>query len=112
VPHAFLLIAALSAALLPFVLPKTHERFFFPAELLALALAFARPRYWSAAALFQIGGLLAYTDFLGRVRGASLWATVPIALGLAILLVALREAWRAPPADRGGEGDRSLRVAG
>ncbi|MEA3032090.1 MAG: hypothetical protein QOH86_106 [Sphingomonadales bacterium] len=94
VPHAFLLIAALSSALLPFVLPKAHERFFFPAELLTLALAFARPRYWGAAALLQIGGLLAYTDFLGRVRGASLWAAGPIALGLGILVVALREAYR------------------
>jgi len=74
-----------------------HERFFFPAELLALGVAFAAPRYWSAAALLQIGGLLAYTGYLGGILQAPLLAVVPTSLGLAVLLVAIAEATRKGP---------------
>jgi hypothetical protein len=93
-PRTLLLTAALSAALMPFVLPKMHERFFFPADILTLALAFAVPRYWAAAALSQIGSLLAYMQYLAGISHAPLWAVVPIGLGLTILLVAL---WEASP---------------
>ena len=50
-----LLVAALSAAAMPYVLPRMHDRYFFIADLLSLAVAFVYPRYWLAAVLFQIG---------------------------------------------------------
>ena len=43
-PKAMLLLALLSAVALPFVLPKMHERYYFLANGLALALILAAPR--------------------------------------------------------------------
>jgi hypothetical protein len=79
---------------MPWILPKMHERFFFPADVLALGLAFALPRYWSAAVLLQVGTLLAYMHYLAGVVRAAQWASVPVTLALAILSFALWEAHR------------------
>ena len=50
-------LALFSTLLAPFFLPKMHDRFFFPADVLAIVFAFYRPRYWYApAALAVISG--------------------------------------------------------
>jgi Gpi18-like mannosyltransferase len=93
-PQSLLLVAAACAAAMPYVLPKMHERFFFPADVLALALAFALPRYWSAAVLLQTGTLLAYMHYLAGVDRAAQWAVAPVTAALGVLLFALWEAHR------------------
>jgi Gpi18-like mannosyltransferase len=93
-PRTLLLVSAASAAFMPFLLPKMHERFFLPAEVLALALAFAVPRYWSIAVLLQIGTLLAYMHYLAGVTRAPQWAVAPVAMAVGLLIVALLEAHR------------------
>ena len=70
-----LLIAATSAALLPWVLPKMTARYFLLADLLTIGLAFARPGLWPAAVLMQIGSVIAMLAyFLG-------WGTAGLAIG-------------------------------
>jgi Gpi18-like mannosyltransferase len=93
-PRILLLVATCCAAFMPYVLPKMHERFFFPADVLALALAFALPRYWSAAVLLQIGSLLAYLHYLAAVIRASQWALLPVTMAVGVLMFALWEAHR------------------
>lgn len=70
---SILLIAATSAAVLPWVLPKMTARYFFVADLLTIALAFVRPRLWPAAVLIQIGSLLAILSYFFS------WGTAAIA---------------------------------
>lgn len=90
--QTILLVATASAALLPYVLPKMHDRFFFPADLLTVAFAFARPRKWPIAALCQLGSILAYMTFLGvSVRG-SLFAILPMSIAVGLLALCLIEA--------------------
>ena len=49
-----LLVAAMvSVLLVPTLLPHMHNRYFFPADLLSIALAVWIPRYWPVAALMQ-----------------------------------------------------------
>ena len=86
-----LLVAALSAAAMPYVLPRMHDRYFFIADLLSLAVAFVYPRYWLAAVLFQIGSLTSYLAYFGLSMGAPGFAVVPITAGLLLLLMAFRE---------------------
>jgi len=87
-PRCILALALLSALVLPFLLPKMHERFFFLADVLAFLLAFVRRDRWgwmvflfvegaSIAAL--IGVLL--NDLLAPIAGS-------VMTGAAILLVA------------------------
>lgn len=60
-----LLVAALaSVALMPFLLPKMHDRYFYPADVFSLALALYLPRLWFVAITYQIISLLAYSIFL------------------------------------------------
>ena len=72
-----LLIATTSAVLLPFVLPKMHDRYFFVADVFTFLLAFAVPTGWRVAVLVQLGSIFAYTKFL---LGFSLGPTIGAAL--------------------------------
>jgi Gpi18-like mannosyltransferase len=56
--------ATVFAILMPFFLPGMHERYFFLADVLALVLAFYRPRLWPVPLLVQAASFLAYQPFL------------------------------------------------
>ena len=87
-PARLLAAATCSVALVPFVLPKMHDRYFFPADLLSIALAFYVPRLWFVPLLFQLSSSLAYAFFLGfraidpalAVRAAALINTGQVVL--------------------------------
>lgn len=85
-----LLLALLSAALMPYLLPKMHERYFFLADLLAFALAVVRPRPWTifVAVAIQLGSVGGYASHflewpLGKAIGAAL-------IGVALVVVLMR----------------------
>jgi Gpi18-like mannosyltransferase len=61
---AIVLLALISAALTPFVLPNMHDRYFFPADVLAIALAFSLPDMWFIAIFFQLISGLSYSIYL------------------------------------------------
>lgn len=66
-PRLILLTALGSAVLMPFVLPKMHDRFFFPADLTSFVLAFFWPSFWFVAAGYQLISGLVYFIFLHSV---------------------------------------------
>jgi len=82
---SILLIAATSAAVLPWVLPKMTARYFFIADLLTIAVAFVRPRLWPVAVLIQIGSLVAISAYFSRWGTAAL-AFWPTTLGVILLV--------------------------
>jgi Gpi18-like mannosyltransferase len=60
-----LLVAAMvSVLLVPTLLPHMHERYFFPADMLGIALAVWIPRYWPVAVLAQFTSFCAYTSWV------------------------------------------------
>ncbi|WEK44555.1 MAG: hypothetical protein P0Y64_07145 [Candidatus Sphingomonas colombiensis] len=62
-PITLLRAATLCALIVPGLLPRMHERYFFLGDALVLALAAVRPSEWRAALFAQIGsglGILAY----------------------------------------------------
>jgi Gpi18-like mannosyltransferase len=63
-PVVILLCALASVALAPFVLPKMHERYFYPAEVLSYILIFFLPALWYIPAGYQLVSGLAYSVFL------------------------------------------------
>jgi Gpi18-like mannosyltransferase len=80
-----LVFGVISMTLLPFLLPKMHERYFFPAALLAIALPFFGRRTYLVPTLLQASSLISYAPFLRQV------VVLPLALaaGLNGLLLAL-----------------------
>ena len=95
-PHTNLLIATLCAGLMPYLLPKMHDRYFFVADVLAIAFAFAFRRYWVAAPLFQMGSMITYLRYFGLAHEAPAFGFVGVTLGVGVLVMAfvarLREA--------------------
>lgn len=87
--EALMIAALLSAILLPFLLPKMHERYFFLADLLALVMAYRwRERVWLCA-LVQVSSLLSLVAYLWPAPWLNAAASVTM---FAALLVTLRMA--------------------
>jgi Gpi18-like mannosyltransferase len=59
-PDTLLLAAAFSFMLMPFLLPKMHERFFYAFEIVVLVLAVARPAMAGVALAAQLTAFLSY----------------------------------------------------
>lgn len=62
--EALLVAALVSALILPQFLPHMHNRYFFPADILAIILAAWRPAYWPAVLLMQFNSGVTYISFL------------------------------------------------
>ncbi|MCW3476608.1 hypothetical protein [Limobrevibacterium gyesilva] len=92
-PGMLLMMMTVTLALEPYVLPKIHERYFFPADVFACVLMVLRPRMWPVAVLFQLGSGLAYMPFLFGLHSLVYAGSIATTAGLALLLRAyLREA--------------------
>jgi Gpi18-like mannosyltransferase len=63
-PTMILALATASVLVMPFVLPKMHERYFFAADVLTIVLAFWVPRLLPVALLVQLTSFLSYWPFL------------------------------------------------
>ncbi len=64
---AFIQLALLSLILVPLVFPKMHERYFYPAEIMAVVYAFYQPKYFYIPALLVFTSFCAYQPFLFHV---------------------------------------------
>ena len=63
-PTTLLLTGLVSVALVPFALPKMHDRYWYPADILSLLLAFYMPELWFVPLLYQLISTSAYLVFL------------------------------------------------
>src|SRR6202012_1943021 len=73
----------------PSLLPRMHDRYFFPADIFAFLLAFVMPRAWWIAVLFQVGSVLAYAPYLASsVPGWPIDMTYVTHLGAVAMIAA------------------------
>ena len=63
-PEIILICALVSVAILPFFLPKMHDRYFYLADILSFLVAFYFPRFWFLALGYQLVSGMAYSIFL------------------------------------------------
>ena len=61
---AVVLLAAFSVLVLPWILPFVHDRYFFPADVISIILAFYFPRLWHVPAMIGSSSLLSYSPTL------------------------------------------------
>jgi len=59
-----LVLALTSVMLMPFCLPRMHDRYFNPADILALVVAFYVPRLRVLAITIEFASLLSYTTYM------------------------------------------------
>lgn len=62
-PEFILLVACVSLMLMPYLLPKMHERYFYAFELASIALSCINPRYLPFAVIAQVDGVMSYLAF-------------------------------------------------
>lgn len=77
---AMVLLAALSVFVLPYILPFMHNRYFFPADVISIILAFWFPRLWYIPVLIGIISLLGYRSYLLGGIGLGLGPVLPFFL--------------------------------
>ena len=91
-PGLTVFLASFSVLLMPFILPKMHDRYFFPAEVLTIVLAFYFPRFWYAPVVLGAAATINYIRYLHEVLLVPLsWVAVPLA---ALVIVLGRRLWR------------------
>jgi Gpi18-like mannosyltransferase len=83
--RTILRVATLSAALMPYLLPGMHERYFFVADIMSLTVAFVIPRLWITVVLFQFGSLLSYLPYFGLSIRAPVYAVLPVTFAVTLL---------------------------
>jgi Gpi18-like mannosyltransferase len=79
-------VALISTLIMPFLLPKMHERYFYLADVLTIVLAFYVPRYYFAPLLMISVSFFSYQPTL---FGAEPVPIPLLALGVFVLLIAL-----------------------
>ncbi|WIW43855.1 hypothetical protein ML401_20255 [Bradyrhizobium sp. 62B] len=62
-PEFILLVACVSLMLMPYLLPKMHERYFYAFELASIALSCINLRYLPFAVIAQVDGVLSYLAY-------------------------------------------------
>jgi Gpi18-like mannosyltransferase len=87
-PPLILKLCLLSLLMTPFFLPKMHERFFFVADVAAIAYAFYFPRQYAVAIMVSFASFFAYQPFLFHYTLVPP-KVLPIVMGAALVLVAV-----------------------
>ncbi len=82
-PEIVVTLAAFSALLVPYLLPKMGSRYFFPAVILALVLAFFRPRLWYWPVALELAEWSGYASILFRRKDFE--PTLVLGAGVALL---------------------------
>jgi Gpi18-like mannosyltransferase len=88
-PTTVVLISVLCVLLLPYVLPRMHERYFYLADVLSVVYAFYNPRHYFLPIAVIFASLISYMPFLS---GQVSWFTglhIDLRIGATILLVSL-----------------------
>lgn len=88
-----------SALLLPYFLPRMHERYFYLADLVAVLYAFYQPKRWFIPVIVVGTSLASYMPFLSKQVSFLSWARVDLRLPALLLLIpicaVLFDVWRA-----------------
>jgi len=100
VAERVVLVSLAAALLLPYLLPRMHERYFYLADLLAVLYAFYRPRRFFVPVLVVGTSLMSYMPFLSRQVSFLSWAQVDLRVPALILLipivVVIYDLWQMP----------------
>ncbi len=78
-------LATFSVLIMPYLLPKMHDRYFFPADVIAIILAFYCPRYWYVPVVIGSVSALAYMPYLFYIFILPQWLPAVLLLLIAVL---------------------------
>ena len=110
----WLYCAAISTSVLPYILPKMHERFFFMGELFIFILIWLKPKYAIACLSIQLSGFLMYSLYfdafaIGNFLGHSTRANFGIIFMTLAIYMLFSNARNAAPAPKSPSNEQPLK---
>jgi Gpi18-like mannosyltransferase len=84
------LTALASTALVPFLLPKMHDRYFYQADVFSFMAATLLPEIWFVPMLFQLSSGIAYSIFLFKMQRAVVLIGALINAALVIYIIRIQ----------------------
>jgi Gpi18-like mannosyltransferase len=84
--HLIIQLALLSALLVPYFLPKTHDRYFYPSDVLSIVFGFFFPSYFYIPLAANLISFFIYEPFL---FGTNIFPQTVLALALLIVIIIL-----------------------
>jgi len=85
-PSLLIELATISVMLMPFLLPKMHERYFYPADVFTILLAFYCPRFF----MVPIGmSIISYFTYQPTIFESEPVSIAVLAVGVLLLLIVL-----------------------
>lgn len=88
-PGALITISLMSALLVPFMLVRMHERYFYPADVISILFAIRYPRYFYIPLIVISVSLFSYCPFILGMEIVPI-PVLSIVIGLVIVMVATR----------------------
>lgn len=85
--HFMILTALFSCILLPYILPKMHDRYFFPADVISIVFAFYFPRYYYIPIVVGLISFFSYGPALFYSAQFPL-PILAIAMGVVLIIIA------------------------
>jgi Gpi18-like mannosyltransferase len=82
-----ILMALASLVLVPFVLPKMHDRYFYPADVFSFAAVIFVPEMWPVPILCQLISVLSYSVFILNASYRYVMAAALINTGVVIYIL-------------------------
>lgn len=79
-------LGAYSTLVMPYLLPKMHQRYWFAAEIFAIVLLFYMPRYWYVSVVVAATSLCTYTVYLANTSVIDIRVLTVVLLALIALL--------------------------
>jgi Gpi18-like mannosyltransferase len=104
--EAIVQLALLSVLILPFFLPRMHDRYFYPADVLSILYAFFFPEYFFIPLVTILVSFFSYEPYLFKVEVVPLSLLAIVFLGL-IVIVARRLVMTLYPTVNGSREERS-----
>lgn len=85
-PSILLELALCSVLIMPFILPKMHDRYFYPADVISILFAFYFPRYYYIPVMMSMISFFSYEPVLFDAEPLPIGA---LALGVLLLIMIL-----------------------
>jgi Gpi18-like mannosyltransferase len=90
----YLCLATTVVAVMPSILPKMHEQFFFPADDFSYVLMLANWRFWPICLGLQIGSFISYMAYCYRIENAPLFGVPFTLVAVTMLLLVTTAEWK------------------
>jgi Gpi18-like mannosyltransferase len=93
-PNFLVTLYTLSALVIPFFLPRMHDRYFYPADVGTILFAAYNPKYTWMPVVLQVASLIAYVN--GDLKPLLKFCSIGIAIVIGYVILHLHQQFLAP----------------